>query len=119
MATILIVDDEHGTAESLAWLLEAEGIDTHCAFDGKTGLKSAQDNQSDLVVLDVMLTALDGLTMGKILRAMPSGKHIKIVMFSCLPESTVKEAFDGYDAFIRKPADADTVLQRIRSLLCS
>jgi CheY-like chemotaxis protein len=68
MTTILIVEDDDTVCETLALNLRSEGYEVHTAGDGELGLELARAINPDLVVLDVMLPNLDGLTVCRLLR---------------------------------------------------
>lgn len=117
MKTVLVVDDEMGSAEVLSLILEEEGYRTFCAVNGQRGLERAREVLPDLVVLDYMMPLMNGADLARRLRADPALAHVKIIMNSGLAEAAVREQFDGYDAFLRKPYNIDTVLKMIASLL--
>lgn len=117
MKTILVVDDELASAEVLSLILEEEGYRTFCAANGQQGLARVRDLRPHLVVLDFMMPVMNGAEMGRALRADAHTQHIKIVMNSSLPEASVREHFDGYDAFLRKPYNVDVALKLIADLL--
>lgn len=117
MKTILVVDDELASAEVLSLILEEEGYRTFCAVNGQQGLARVSDLRPHLVVLDFMMPVMNGAEMGRALRADEHVRHIKIVMNSSLPESSVREHFADYDAFLRKPYNVDVALKLIADLL--
>ena len=57
---ILIVDDEQDIVETLKFMLEAQGYECHCAYDGETGLSLAMELIPDLMILDVMMHKMNG-----------------------------------------------------------
>ena len=107
MKTILIVDDELANAEVLASILSDEGYRVVCAANGRQGLD----------LLDVMMPVMNGVQMGEALRKDPAYMHIKLLMSTSLRESTLREQFTAYDAFLRKPFSADAVLRTIQQLI--
>jgi CheY-like chemotaxis protein len=115
--TILVVDDELANAEVLSIILAEEGYRVFCASNGRQGLDRVEEVHPDLVVLDFMMPLMDGGEMGKALRAGERTRHIKIVMNSSLPEEVVREHFDAYDHFLRKPYNIDEALTSIARLL--
>ena len=117
MKTILIVDDELANAEVLSMILEEEGYRVHCAPNGRLGLEKVQEVRPDLIVLDFMMPIMDGAEMGKAVRTLPFGGDVRILMNSSLQEMSVRDRFDGYDAFMRKPFNIDEALGLIARLL--
>lgn len=117
MKTILVVDDELGSAEVLSLILQDEGYRTFCAVNGRRGLEMAREHKPDLVVADLMMPIMDGAAMGRALREDPALANTKILMNSGLAEPAVRERFDGYDAFLRKPYNLDQLLELVKRLV--
>lgn len=117
MKTILVVDDELANAEVLSLILEEEGYRVFCAADGRHGLERVAEVRPELVILDFMMPIMNGAAMGAALRADPQTRHIRILMNSSLPESTVRAHFGSYDAFLRKPYNIDAALALIARVL--
>jgi CheY-like chemotaxis protein len=115
--TILIVDDEPGSAEALALLLDDQGYCTICAHDGREGLACIAAGAPDLVLLDLMMPVMSGGDMARALRASEATRHIKIIINSSLNEASVRDYFSAYDAFLRKPFGLDDLLRIIALLL--
>lgn len=115
--TILVVDDELASAEVLSLILEEEGYRTVCASNGQQGLARVREVWPQLVMLDYMMPVMSGAQMGQALRASPDTRSMKIVMNSSLPEEMVRDHFDGYDAYLRKPYKLDVALRLIAKLL--
>jgi CheY-like chemotaxis protein len=115
--TILVVDDEFGNAEVLGLILEEEGYRVFCAANGRDGLERAKDVAPDLIVVDFMMPIMNGAELGRLVRESPKLSHVKILLHSGLSEAVVREKFDGYDAFLRKPYNVDMALRLIAELL--
>jgi len=82
---ILIVEDDKPILYSLASKFELiKGIKTVCAEDGKQGLKLAIEEKPDLILLDIMLPKMDGITMLKQIRQDDWGKNVKVIILSNL-----------------------------------
>lgn len=117
MKTILVVDDELGSAEVLSLILEDEGYRTYCAVNGLRGLEKAREVKPQLIILDFMMPIMDGPQMAQAVREDAQLGDVKILLNSGLTEATVRQRFTGYDAFLRKPYNLDQALQVIRRLL--
>ena len=81
---ILIVEDEKAVATILNRKLSKEGFDIILATDGKEGLKKALSEKPDLILLDIVLPIMDGLTMLKKLRQNSKGKNIPVIILTNL-----------------------------------
>ena len=117
MKTILVVDDELGSAEVLSLILEEEGYRTFCAVNGQLALIQARDVVPDLVVVDYMMPLMNGAEFSRALRADPQFAHTKIILNSGLPEIAIRDRFDSYDAFLRKPFKVEALLELVRRFI--
>jgi CheY-like chemotaxis protein len=112
--TILVVDDELGSAEVLSLILEEEGFRAFSAVNGQLALAQARDTVPDLVIVDYMMPLMNGAEFARALRAEPQFGRTRIVLNSGLPESAIRDQFEGYDAFLRKPFRIDALLDLVR-----
>ncbi|MFW6695210.1 response regulator transcription factor [Streptomyces sp. MAR4 CNX-425] len=114
---ILIVDDEPAVREALERSLAFEGYGTELAVDGLDALDKADSYRPDLVVLDVLMPRMDGLTAARRLRA--AGDRVPILMLTA--RDTVGDRVTGLDAgaddYLVKPFELDELFARIRALL--
>ena len=117
MKTILVVDDELGSAEVLSLILEEEGYKAYCAVNGRQALVQARDVVPDLVIVDYMMPLMNGAELSRELRADPQFVDTKIVLNSGLPEAAIREQFDGYDAFLRKPFKVEALLEVVQRFI--
>ena len=115
--TIVVIEDLKDLADVLALLLVGEGYKVYVATDGYTGLRLAIERHADLVILDHLLPEMIGADVGRALRAHAHARSARIVMMSATPESDVRELFDGYDAFLKKPCPPERLLRVIAVLL--
>lgn len=113
---ILIVEDDATVRETLALNLRAEGYEVQEAGDGEKGLGAAREWAPDLVVLDVMLPELDGLTVCRILRRESS---VPIILLTARSTETDKiiGLETGADDYIVKPFSLGEFLARVRAAL--
>jgi DNA-binding response OmpR family regulator len=116
MTTILIVEDDDTVRETLALNLRAEGYEVLSAADGEAGLKTARDGSPDLVVLDVMLPRLDGLTVCRILRR-ESNVPILLLTARGTEADKIIGLETGADDYIVKPFSLGEFLARVRAAL--
>jgi DNA-binding response OmpR family regulator len=116
MAEILIVEDDATVRETLALNLKAEGHTVHGAEDGEAGLRLARESKPDLVVLDVMLPRLDGLTVCRILRR---ESDVPIILLTARGTEADKiiGLETGADDYIVKPFSLGEFLARVRAAL--
>ena len=114
---ILVIEDEAIMQRVMCDCLEGEGYKTIVASDGVTGLDLAMKEEPDLIVLDLMLPGLDGLSLCSELRRLHQRTPILIVTAKGLVEDRVKGLDIGADDYLAKPFVRAEFLARIRSLL--
>ena len=113
--TILIVDDNRDFVEFLKFLLSHDGFNIRWAFNGPDALKSARDQPVDLVVLDVMMPKMDGLTVCRELkRTRPS---LPVILLTAKDDIATRTAAMnlGVSDFLAKPVNIEDFLTRIRT----
>src|SRR5947199_5190435 len=115
---ILIIEDERGLTDVLAYNLQREGYDTLVAHDGLEGLRKAQMQLPDVILLDLMLPGLDGLEVCRELRAGERTRHVPILMLTAKAEETdqVVGFSLGADDYVTKPFSVKVLLPRIKAL---
>ena len=114
--TILIVDDEQPIVDILVYNLKKEGYNTLEANDGVTAVDMALNNKPDLILLDIMLPKMDGLTVCKKIR---SKYNIPILMLTAKDEEIDKilGLELGADDYITKPFSVRELMARIKANL--
>jgi two-component system chemotaxis response regulator CheY len=119
MATILVVDDSNSLRQLVAATLEQAGHWVTQARDGADGLMAAQTARFDLVISDVNMPVMDGLTMIRKLRALPASRHTPILILTTeMDPLKRKEARDaGATGWIVKPFNPDQLLATVRKVL--
>lgn len=115
--TILIVEDDPSMRTGLLDNLQFEGYQTLCADNGKDGLTMAFEDDPDLLLLDIMLPQMDGITVCRRLRE--SGCTLPVIMLTARTEEIDKVVGleIGADDYISKPFSIRELLARIRSQL--
>jgi len=114
---ILLIEDERRTAAFLARALRAHGMTVAAAEDGREGLARAITEPFDLVILDLMLPAVDGLTVLRELRARKP--DVPVLILSARSDLETKlRGFDlGADDYLVKPFSLDELTARVRAQL--
>jgi heavy metal response regulator len=114
---ILIIEDEKKVAGFLKNGLKEEGYAVDDAYDGQAGFDLAVENEYDMIILDLMLPGLDGITLCKKLR--DQGNHTPILMLTA--REAVKDRVIGLDAgaddYMTKPFAFEELLARVRVIL--
>jgi DNA-binding response OmpR family regulator len=115
---LLIVEDDRDLARNLIEYLELQGYVTDFAADGQTALQLVAAEQFDLVVLDLMLPVIDGLSVCTRIRQQLHS-NVPVVMLTAKDEVDLKvAALDiGADDYVVKPASLREIEARIRALI--
>ncbi len=115
---VLIVEDERRLAENVARSLrESAGYAVDVALDGEEGLFMAESNTYDLIILDLMLPKMDGLTILQRIRAGRSGVPVLVLTARDEKESVVRLLNAGADDYVAKPFDLGELLARAKALI--
>lgn len=117
--TILVVDDEPNIVDLLVFNLEKEGYDTIVANDGITAVDMALKEKPDLILLDVMIPKLDGISVCKKIRYALNISNIPILMISARDTESDKIVGleMGADDYITKPFQTRELMARIKANL--
>ena len=114
---ILIVEDDEKLSSNLAEKLHAEGYEVATALDGETGWEMVLSNTYDLIVLDIMLPGLDGITLCRHIRNRPDSPYVWIIMLTA--RGTVHDRIHGLDTgaddYIVKPFNLGEFLARVNA----
>lgn len=116
---ILIVDDEFPIVEPLKYHLEREGYEVSVALDGREGLHKCQTFSPDLVILDIMLPVLDGLSVCRQIRSSPRTQNTRVLMLTAKGDETDEVVgFNlGADDYVTKPFRVRSLVERVKALL--
>ncbi len=116
MRTILLVEDDHHLADGMILNLEAEGYQVVHASEGLAAFEMFRKGTFDLVLLDIMLPGMDGLTICKKIRALGATLPILFITARDQTEQKVEGLLAGGDDYITKPFDVPELLARIAGI---
>ena len=119
MEKILIIEDELVLAKHLAEKLRDEGYESLTATNGEEGLEKVRTQLPDLVVLDIMLPGIDGLSLCRMIQRDPDLMHIPIIMLTArgMEVDKIVGLESGADDYIVKPVALGEFLARVRAVL--
>lgn len=115
-ALILVVERNPAVQKLESFLLEEAGFEVEFANDGQEALDRARTNQPHLIVTEILVPRMDGLTLCRRIREDSAIRKTLVVVFSHLDaEDRAIEA--GADAFLRKPFDPDRLIEIVGRLI--
>lgn len=114
---ILIVDDEYSLLKQLQQILERERYIVETAIDGESALDKLFETPFDLIILDIMMPKMDGLTVLEHVRKAGIGTPVLMLTAKGNVEDRIKGLDLGADDYMAKPFSLDELLARMRALL--
>jgi len=114
---ILVVDDEHSIVDAVATALRYEGYEVEEAFSGRDALGAVARTEPDLIVLDWMLPDIDGIEVGRRLRADGSRAAILFLTAKDATENKVEALRAGGDDYVTKPFSLAELVARVQAIL--
>ncbi|MEX2551427.1 MAG: response regulator transcription factor [Actinomycetota bacterium] len=117
MPSLLVVEDDPTMCEMLAYNLRRQGFEVDTALDGPSGLLKATTSEVSLMILDLMLPGIDGMTITREIRSRKP--DLVILMLTAKGEDKTRlEGFvSGVDDFLAKPFSMDELIARVKALL--
>src|SRR3712207_254756 len=116
---ILAVDDTPENLEILRIRLEAQGYEVVTAADGEEGLARARELEPDLVLLDIMMPKLDGISVVKLLKQDAALRFIPVILVTA--KADVRDVVAGLEAggddYLTKPFEQASLVARVRAML--
>ena len=113
---ILVVDDEKLIVKGIRFSLEQEGMEVDCAYDGEEALAKAREGKYDIVILDVMLPKIDGLSVCQQIREF---SDVPVIMLTAKSDDMDKimGLEYGADDYMTKPFNILEVKARIKAIM--
>jgi DNA-binding response OmpR family regulator len=119
MVKVLVIEDEETLLHNLADKLRGEGFTVITATEGESGLQKIRSDNPELIVLDIMLPGLDGLSICRMVRNDAATAHIPIIMLTARGTEVDKIVGleSGADDYVVKPFGLGEFLARVRAVL--
>lgn len=115
-----IVEDEEPVLNVLSSRFEKEGFEVIRASDGEEGLKAALEHQPDLILLDLLMPRMDGISMLKKLREDDWGKNVPVIVLTNLNDADkVASATEGgaFDFLVKADWKLEDLVKKVRQKL--
>ncbi len=119
MQTILVIEDEEDIADLVAFNLRRNDYQVELAFDGLKGLAAARSLLPDLIILDLMMPGMDGISLFKELRRDAATRKIPVIMLTARgqTEDRIHGLEAGADDYMTKPFSPKELMLRVKNLL--
>ena len=116
---ILVVDDDAANLRMASHILTAEGMRVSCLKSGEDALRFLQENRPDLILLDIHMPEMDGLTFVKAVRAKDEYKDLPILMITteAAKEDILTALRSGVNNYVVKPFTPETLQEKVFKLL--
>lgn len=121
MARILIIEDNRANMKLALLLLHKVGHAVQCAVDAETGVALARTDLPDLILMDIQLPGMDGLSATALLKGDPDTAHIPVIALTAMAMKADKEKCEmaGCDGYIAKPLRYQELYATIDTLLAN
>jgi two-component system sensor histidine kinase/response regulator len=116
---ILLIEDTQTLAKNIADILQMEGFEVIVKEDGLKALDFLKDQSCDLIITDIVMPHMDGITLIKEVRNRAQTEKIPIIVISAkATEDTLQEAtLSGSNLFLKKPCDIEYLITSVNTLL--
>jgi DNA-binding response OmpR family regulator len=116
---ILVVDDEKHIVKIVEFNLRRSGYEVCAAYNGREALEKVENENPDLLILDVMMTELDGFSVCKKLRAKPETEKLPVIILTAKGQEIDRDlaSESGATAYMTKPFSPKLLLDKVSELL--
>jgi CheY-like chemotaxis protein/two-component sensor histidine kinase len=116
--SVLVADDNHESADSMALFLRLSGHDVRTVYDGRACLEAIEEERPDVVLLDIGMPLLDGYETCRRIRSLPGGEDITVLATTGWGQDADRQRSTacGFDAHLVKPVDPGALLARLDQL---
>jgi two-component system, cell cycle response regulator DivK len=119
MPRVLVVDDNPLNVELALAVLTADGMQVEIALDATEAAQRLAEFKPDLVLMDIQLPGVDGLTLTRQIKADPASRHVVVLAFTAyaMKGDEAKMLAAGCDGYLSKPIDVASFAAQVRSWL--
>ena len=119
MPRVLVVDDDPDLAAICSLILESEGYETTVARNGVEAYDRLSATRVDAILLDVMMPAMDGLTVCRLVKGDPATEQVPIIVMSASERLREQATLCHADAVLPKPFNIDDLVLAVNNLVYS
>lgn len=116
---VLIIDDDQDIIDVLTGRLESLGYEIEGFTDPVAGRRAAMSRPPNMIVLDIRMPTLDGMSLAESLKSLPAFENVPIVFYTSIFDESVQSRSRalGIDAFFTKGVDDRSLIQKIKEML--
>ncbi|MCB9524366.1 MAG: response regulator [Myxococcales bacterium] len=116
---ILVIDDENSVLQMVEKLLTKHGYEVSCARDGLEGLRHIDRDRPDLVIADIIMPVLDGITLVKALKKQQATRSTPVIFLTAKsdPLSMIEGINVGAKFYVTKPFQTEDLLSKVSKVL--
>lgn len=118
MPRVLVVDDDPDMVAICSLVLEYEGYDIDVARNGVEAYESVSNHHTDVVLMDVMMPVMDGITVCKMMKRDPRTCDLPVIIMSASETLREQAKIASADAVIAKPFDIDHLVSTVNHFAC-
>jgi DNA-binding response OmpR family regulator len=116
MKKVLIIEDDEAISDALSLALEMEGYQVSTIIKAKKSVEGIKKFKPDLIILDLLLSGVDGRDVVQDIRKNKEIKHIPIILTSAHPTAQEVAKNIGVEGFVAKPFDINDLFKKIKTL---
>lgn len=119
MTKVLIIDDDPDTIKLIEKFIKANGHQTYSVIDSMIAIKTIESFKPDLIVMDIMMPQINGITLCKLIKANSEMRHIPVIIVSALADDGTKRDVTnaGAEDFMTKPISPKAFTDQMNTLL--
>lgn len=121
MAKVLIVEDNERNLKLFKVIIKSMGYETFGALDGEEGVRIAKDKVPDLILMDIQMPGMDGISALKALHSAEKTRSIQVIALTSYAMAGDRERFLklGFNGYISKPIEKDSFIEVVEKALRS
>ena len=115
MTKVLVVEDNSLNMELVVEILKSSGFEVYGAINGEDAIKEVESEHYDLILMDIELPVMDGISAKKIIKSKPGYNNVPIIALTAFAMKGDKEKFlsEGFDDYISKPIDVPEFMKKM------
>lgn len=116
MTRVLVIEDNPLNMELVVEILKTSGFEVYGAINGEDAIKEVEREHYDLILMDIELPVMDGISAMRIIKSKPEYHNVPIIALTAFAMKGDKEKFlvEGFDDYISKPIDVPEFMKKMQ-----